>query len=124
MIIPTQPLNSTFLEIPATKIKDIPVHELNKKITDVVDILKPQYVFCPYPDRHIDHRIVFESAMVATRPVGSGKNIEILGGTIIAHFFGSYPLNLPRHAADSAIPTLVHRDATVGGEERRDERYT
>lgn len=46
--------NSTFLEIPATKIKDIPVHELNKKITDVVDILKPQYVFCPYPDRHID----------------------------------------------------------------------
>jgi len=71
--------NSTFLEIPATKIKDIPVHELNKKIADVVDILKPQYVFCPYPDRHIDHRIVFESAMVATRPVGSGKNIEILG---------------------------------------------
>jgi N-acetylglucosamine malate deacetylase 1 len=71
--------NSTFLEIPATQIGDIPVHELNKKFTDIIDNLQPQIVFCPYPDRHIDHRIVFESSMVATRPVGSGKSIEILG---------------------------------------------
>jgi len=71
--------NSTFLKIPATQIQDMPIHELNKKFSDAVDILKPQIVFCPYPDRHIDHRVVFESSMVATRPVGSGKNIEILG---------------------------------------------
>jgi N-acetylglucosamine malate deacetylase 1 len=71
--------NFTFLEIPATQIGDLPIHELNKKFTDIVDMLKPHMVFCPYPDRHIDHRIVFESTMVATRPVGSGKNIEILG---------------------------------------------
>ena len=71
--------NSTFLEIPATKIGDLPINELNKKFADAVDTLKPQIVFCPYPDRHIDHRLVFESTMVATRPVGSGKYIEILG---------------------------------------------
>jgi LmbE family N-acetylglucosaminyl deacetylase len=71
--------NSTFLEIPATQIGEVPVHELNKKFTDIVDMLEPQIVFCPYPDRHVDHRIVFESTMVATRPVGSGKGIEILG---------------------------------------------
>ncbi len=71
--------SSTFLEIPATQISDLPVHELNKKFTDVIDDFKPQMVFCPYPDRHVDHRIVFESTMVATRPVGSGKCIEILG---------------------------------------------
>jgi LmbE family N-acetylglucosaminyl deacetylase len=71
--------NSTFLEIPATKIGDLPINELNKKFADAVDTFKPQIVFCPYPDRHIDHRLVFESTMVATRPVGSGKYIEILG---------------------------------------------
>jgi N-acetylglucosamine malate deacetylase 1 len=71
--------NSTFLEIPATKIGDLPINELNKKFTDAIDTLKPQIVFCPYPDRHIDHRLVFDSTMVATRPVGSGKHIEILG---------------------------------------------
>ena len=27
---------------------------------------------------HIDHRIVFDSVSVATRPIGPGKNIEIL----------------------------------------------
>jgi len=71
--------NSTFLEIPATQIGDIPVHKLNKKFSDIVNSFKPQMVFCPYPDRHIDHRIVFESTMVATRPVGIGRGIEILG---------------------------------------------
>jgi N-acetylglucosamine malate deacetylase 1 len=71
--------NSNFLEIPATKIGDLPIHELNKKFSDTVDNLKPHIVLCPYPDRHIDHKLVFESTMVATRPVGSGKSIEILG---------------------------------------------
>ena len=33
---------------------------------------------CPYPDRHIDHRLVFDSVMVATRPVGVAKKIEIV----------------------------------------------
>ena len=47
-------------------------------ISKVVNEFKPHIVFCPFPDRHIDHRLVFESVMVATRPVGVGKKIEIL----------------------------------------------
>ena len=70
--------SSTFLELPATKIGDIPIHEFNKKIFDVIVNFKPQIVFCPYPDRHIDHRLVFDIVMVATRPVGIGKKIEIV----------------------------------------------
>ena len=69
---------SEFLEIPATMIAECPVHELNSKILSTVRSLKPQMVFCPYPDRHIDHRIVFDSVMVATRPIGVGRDIEIL----------------------------------------------
>ena len=52
--------------------------ELNNKINRVVSDIKPHMVFCPYPDRHIDHRLIFDSAMVATRPVGIGKKIEIV----------------------------------------------
>jgi N-acetylglucosamine malate deacetylase 1 len=70
--------NSHFLEIPATLIGDIPVNELNNKINHLVSEIKPHMVFCPYPDRHIDHRLIFDSAMVATRPVGIGKKIEIV----------------------------------------------
>ena len=70
--------SSSFLEIPATMIGDIPVHEINNKIAQVMNDFLPHMVLCPYPDRHIDHRLVFDSIMVATRPVGIGRNIEII----------------------------------------------
>ena len=69
---------SEFLEIPATMIGDLPLHEFNGKISKIFNEFNPHIVFCPYPDRHIDHRLVFESVMVATRPVGVGKDIEIV----------------------------------------------
>ncbi len=67
-----------FLDIPATQVGNEPVHILNRKICDAVDKLKPEVVLCPYPDRHIDHRVIFDSAMVATRPVKSGLNIKLI----------------------------------------------
>lgn len=69
---------SQFLEIPATMIGDQPLHEFNAKISKVVNEFNPHIVFCPYPDRHIDHRLVFDSVMVATRPIGVGKDIQIV----------------------------------------------
>jgi LmbE family N-acetylglucosaminyl deacetylase len=67
-----------FLEIPATMVGQEPVHKLNERISSAVVELEPEVVLCPYPDRHIDHRVIFESVMVATRPVGAGAKIEIL----------------------------------------------
>lgn len=69
---------SLFLEIPATMIGDEPVHRLNGRIYDVVEDLRPQMVLCPYPDRHVDHRLVFDAVMVAARPVRAGRSIELL----------------------------------------------
>ena len=69
---------SKFLEIPATMIGDQPLHEVNGRISKIFNEFNPHMVFCPYPDRHIDHRLVFDSVMVATRPVGVGKDIEIV----------------------------------------------
>lgn len=69
---------SEFLEIPATMIDDQPRHEVNGEISKIINDFGPHIVFCPYPDRHVDHRLVFESAMVATRPVDVGRNIEIV----------------------------------------------
>jgi len=69
---------SEFLEIPATMIGDQPLHEVNARISKVVNDFNPHIVLCPYPDRHIDHRLVFDSVMVATRPVGVGRDIEIV----------------------------------------------
>ena len=70
--------NSNFLEIPATMIGDEPLHKVNGKIQKIINNFNPHIVFCPYPDRHVDHRLVFDSIMVATRPVGIGRDIEIV----------------------------------------------
>lgn len=67
--------HSVFLDIPATLLGAEPVASFNGKICEVVGDTKPDVVLCPYPDRHVDHRVVFESVMVATRPVGVGAGI-------------------------------------------------
>jgi len=68
---------SIFLDLPATTLGLMPTHELNAKIFKTVAEVHPNTVLIPYPDRHVDHRIIFESAMVATRPVGIGRDIEL-----------------------------------------------
>ena len=69
---------SFFLEIPATMVCNEPVHVLNERIGSVIHSFSPQTLLCCYPDRHTDHRAIFESVMVAARPVGPGRSIRRL----------------------------------------------
>ena len=58
------------LEISGNMIGDQPLHEVNARMSKVVNDFNPHIVLCPYPDRHIDHKLIFESCMVCTRPTG------------------------------------------------------
>jgi LmbE family N-acetylglucosaminyl deacetylase len=58
-----------FLEIPATKVHETPVAELNGQIGRFVRDTGPDVVLLPFPDRHIDHRVIFDASVVACRPV-------------------------------------------------------
>lgn len=51
---------------------------LNSEISSQIKKLGPSQVYVPFFDRHSDHRAVFEAAMVATRPVGPGRQIGVL----------------------------------------------
>jgi N-acetylglucosamine malate deacetylase 1 len=68
----------SFLKIPATFVGNEPVHVLNQRMLTIVRDARPDVVLLPYPDRHVDHRIIFESAMVATRPVADGVGIRLV----------------------------------------------
>ena len=59
-----------FLKIPATMVNQVPIAELNGMISRFVREVKPNWVFLPFPDRHVDHRVIFDSSVVACRPVG------------------------------------------------------
>jgi LmbE family N-acetylglucosaminyl deacetylase len=69
---------SRFLEIPTGMLGAQPVGFINRKISELIEDLRPEVVFCPFPDRHIDHRLVFESVMVAARPRDAGRAIRLL----------------------------------------------
>jgi len=58
----------SFLEIPATQVHNIPVASLNKKINQFILDRNPEMIMIPFPDRHIDHRTIFDASVVCSRP--------------------------------------------------------
>ena len=58
-----------FLDFPTVKLDTIPQKELADSISRVVNEMKPEVVYIPHKeDVNKDHQLVFEAAMVATRP--------------------------------------------------------
>lgn len=70
--------DSVFLEVPATFVANEPTSVLNERIGSIIRDTEPQIVLCNYPDRHTDHRVIFDAVMVACRPVGHGRGIRML----------------------------------------------
>lgn len=62
-------IRTEFLQIPATMVHTAPVAEVNGKISAFVRETRPDWVLLPFPDRHIDHRTIFDASVVACRPV-------------------------------------------------------
>ena len=68
---------SIFFDYPTTEVNQVPVAELNGRMLAVMNEQRPEIVLLPFPDRHIDHRVVFESAVVSTRPYRDGRDIRL-----------------------------------------------
>ena len=52
---------------PATKLNAVPCGMLVRKIRDAIGKVTPQIVYCPPPDIHQDHDVVFRATISATR---------------------------------------------------------
>ena len=58
-----------FLNFPAVMLETVPRYELNGKICDVVQRIKPDEVYIPHRgDMQIDHKMIVDACMVALRP--------------------------------------------------------
>ncbi len=69
---------SIFLNKPAVGLDKEDTATLNNDILDILGVCNPDIVLMPYFDRHIDHRVIFDACMVATRPVGIGEKLKIV----------------------------------------------
>jgi LmbE family N-acetylglucosaminyl deacetylase len=67
-----------FGELPAAMVADVPKHERNRAVHELVERVRPDVLFVPHPaDLHDDHREVFAAASVAWRPVTeAGRGIQ------------------------------------------------
>jgi LmbE family N-acetylglucosaminyl deacetylase len=66
-----------FMDLPVTKLGQIPTHELNEKFDQLIAEEKPEMVFLPFGgDRHEDHQQVFQACMVALRPASNRKYVQ------------------------------------------------
>ena len=61
-----------FLEFPDMKLENIPQLKINKKLEEIISKFKPETVYTsPNNDLNLDHKKVFESTLVVTRPTSN-----------------------------------------------------
>ena len=59
-----------FLDYPTVKVDTFPQKDLCDKLTDIVNTIKPEILYIPHKgDLNKDHRLTFEAALVAARPI-------------------------------------------------------
>lgn len=60
---------TVFLDFPAVMLETVPRYELNGKISEVIQKVKPDEVYIPHRgDMQLDHQMVVDAAMVGLRP--------------------------------------------------------
>lgn len=60
---------TVFLDFPSVMLETVPRYELNGKISEYVQAVKPDEVYIPHRgDMQLDHQLVVDAAMVALRP--------------------------------------------------------
>jgi N-acetylglucosamine malate deacetylase 1 len=57
------------LDLPDMRLDTLAHVELNSVVEEHVADLSPEVVYTPHPDINLDHRVLFDSVAVATRPV-------------------------------------------------------
>lgn len=70
---------TTFLDLPAASLDQIPQTRINQAIGDLLKQTSPDTLFLPFAgDIHHDHQLIFAAAMVAARPIAHAYPTLIL----------------------------------------------
>jgi LmbE family N-acetylglucosaminyl deacetylase len=56
------------LDLPDMRLDTLPHVEVNRVVEEQVADFRPEIVYAPHPDVNLDHRVLFSSVSVATRP--------------------------------------------------------
>ena len=94
-----------FLDLPTVKLDTIPQKELNEKVSKCIAEVQPDIVYTTNRgDLNEDHRRVFYSTMVATRPISGSSVRKVLSYEVLSSTEWAGPF------ADSAFIPNVYVD--------------
>jgi LmbE family N-acetylglucosaminyl deacetylase len=97
-----------FLDFPVVMLETVPRYELNGKISDVIQRIKPDEVYIPHRgDMQLDHQMVVDAAMVGLRP----KYEHVVKRIYAYETLSETGWNIP-NAMNEFIPT-VYEDISV-----------
>jgi LmbE family N-acetylglucosaminyl deacetylase len=92
-----------FLDLPTVKLDTLPQKQLIELITGIVNKIQPDIVYIPHKgDINKDHRLVFEAAMVSTRPKPSSAIKKVLCYEALSETEWAGP-----HAESAFIPNVL-----------------
>jgi LmbE family N-acetylglucosaminyl deacetylase len=91
-----------FLDFPAPKLDQVPQHELTDSIAARIRDYQPETVYIPHRgDLHSDHRAVFQSALVACRPIGNQSIRRLLSYETLSETEWAAPIS-----EDAFLPSV------------------
>ena len=102
-----------FAKIPATFIHQQPISKINKLISDFIEARSPDAVFIPFPDRHIDHRTIFESSVTACRPKSKDSPSLVLAYETLSETHWNVPGIEPSFNPNYFIDISEHIDKKI-----------
>lgn len=103
-----------FLGLPAAELDRMAHADLNHAIAQVVAKVRPDTLFVPFVgDLHLDHRLVFDAAMVAARPRGADYPRRILAYETVSETNWSAPGLAPAFQPNVFVDVSDHIDAKI-----------
>jgi N-acetylglucosamine malate deacetylase 1 len=66
------------LEFPDMRLDTVPHVEINRVVQEQMQEFDPEIVYVVHPDVNLDHRAVFDSVIVATRPIPGSRVRRVL----------------------------------------------
>lgn len=100
-----------FLDFPAAYLDQIACADLNDAVAQSVKNCAPDTLFVPFAgDLHFDHRLVFDAAMVAARPLGDRYPLRILAYETVSETNWAAPYVAPSFQPNIFIDISDHLD--------------
>jgi LmbE family N-acetylglucosaminyl deacetylase len=106
--------DTIFMDFPAARLDSVEHHVLNSAFAHIISKVRPEVVLLPFPgDIHKDHRMAFESALVALRPVTAEFVKEVFCYETVSETNWSAPFTSPVFSPDVYIDISDYLDLKV-----------